>query len=113
MSSAVEVVEQDKIAIVRINRPHARNAVDRATAEALADAFRYFDADERLHVAILTGAGGNFCAGADLKGLAAGKGKTMEGEGGGPEGPTGPLLFKTGDRRGEGDGAGGGPPPRA
>src|SRR5258706_5567990 len=81
MSSAVEVVEQDKIAIVRINRPHARNAVDRATAEALADAFRYFDADERLHVAILTGAGGNFCAGADLKALPAGHGNTMKEDG--------------------------------
>src|SRR5258706_6525667 len=94
MSSAVEVVEQDKIAIVRINRTHARNAVDRATAEALADAFRYFDADERLHVAILTGAGGNFCAGADLKALAAGQGNTMKEDGDGPMGPTRLLLSK-------------------
>src|SRR5258706_1476115 len=98
MSSAVEVVEQDKIAIVRINRPHARNAVDRATAEALADAFRYFDADERLHVAILTGAGGNFCAGADLKALAAGPGKNVEGKRGGPVGAYGPLRFEPPNR---------------
>src|SRR6266851_9729427 len=91
---AVQVLEQDTIAIVTINRPHARNAVDRATAEALADAFRYFDADERLNVAILTGAGGTFCAGADLKALASGQGNTMREDGDGPMGPTRLLLSK-------------------
>ena len=53
--------------IVTIDRPEARNAVDGPTAAALADAFRAFDADDTLAVAVLTGAGGTFCAGADLK----------------------------------------------
>jgi enoyl-CoA hydratase len=55
----------DNIHVVQIERPEHRNAVDAATARQLADAFREFDADERSHVAILTGAGGYFCAGAD------------------------------------------------
>ena len=55
------------LAIVTINRPEVRNAVDRATAGELAEAFRRFDADDDLAVAILTGSGGFFCAGADLK----------------------------------------------
>ena len=53
--------------VVTIDRPEVRNAVDRPTAAALADAFRRFDADDALAVAVLTGAGGTFCAGADLK----------------------------------------------
>ncbi|MGB0059070.1 enoyl-CoA hydratase-related protein, partial [Candidatus Binatus sp.] len=68
--SQVEFAVEDKIAIVTINRPEARNAVDQPTAAALADAFRRFDADDALAVAILTGAGGTFCAGADLKAVA-------------------------------------------
>jgi len=65
--SLVEFAIEDEIAIVTINRPEARNAVDQPTAAALADAFRRFDADDALSVAILAGAGGTFCAGADLK----------------------------------------------
>ncbi len=57
------------ICIVTLDRPEARNAVDGPTARELARAFRSFDADERLSVAILTGAGGTFCAGADLKSI--------------------------------------------
>ena len=57
------------LAIVTINRPEVRNAVDRATAGELAAAFRRFDADDDLAVAILTGSGGFFCAGADLRPL--------------------------------------------
>ncbi len=68
--SLVEFAVEDEIAIVTINRPEARNAVDQPTAAALADAFRRFDADTALSVAILTGAGGTFCAGADLKAVA-------------------------------------------
>src|SRR5947209_1999174 len=94
MSSAVQVVEQGKIAIVTIDRPHARNAVDRASAEAMADAFRYFDVNDRLNVAILTGAGGTFCAGADLKALAAGHGNSLNEDGDGPMGPTRLFLSK-------------------
>ena len=65
--SLVEFAVEEEIAIVTINRPEARNAVDQPTAAALADAFRRFDADAALSVAILTGAGGTFCAGADLE----------------------------------------------
>ena len=58
--SMVEFAVEDEIAIVTINRPEARNAVDQPTAAALADAFRRFDADDALSVAVLTGAGGTF-----------------------------------------------------
>ncbi|MGI6548943.1 MAG: crotonase/enoyl-CoA hydratase family protein [Syntrophomonadales bacterium] len=56
-----------KICTITINRPEVKNAVDRNTATQLAEAFRAFDADENLAVAVLWGAGGTFCAGADLK----------------------------------------------
>ncbi len=56
---------------VSITRPKVRNAVDAATGAALAGAFRRFEADANLSVAVLTGAGGHFCAGFDLKALAA------------------------------------------
>jgi enoyl-CoA hydratase len=82
------------ISIVTIDRPAVRNAVDGATAVALADAFRRFDADVDQSVAILTGAGGTFCAGADLKALAAGRGNRVEADGDGPMGPTRMLLSK-------------------
>jgi enoyl-CoA hydratase len=85
---------RERIAIVTIDRPHVRNAVDRATADELARAFREFDADDGLDVAILTGSGGNFCAGADLKGVATGQGNRMSEEGDGPMGPTRMLLSK-------------------
>jgi len=60
------------VRIIAINRPERRNAVDAATALELIDAFNAFDMDESASVAILTGVGGAFCAGADLKALAAG-----------------------------------------
>ncbi|MHB8383270.1 MAG: crotonase/enoyl-CoA hydratase family protein [Candidatus Binataceae bacterium] len=82
------------IAIVTINRPAARNAVDRPTAAALAEAFRRFDADASLAVAILTGAGGFFCAGADLKAVATERGNRVAAEGDGPLGCTRMLLGK-------------------
>jgi len=82
------------ITVVTIDRPAVRNAVDGATAAALADAFRRFDADSDQSVAILTGAGGTFCAGADLKALAAGRGNPFEADGDGPMGPTRMLLSK-------------------
>lgn len=53
---------RDAVAIVTIDRPERRNAVDSETAAALADAFERFDADDGLHVAVLAGAGGHFCA---------------------------------------------------
>ena len=94
MTGAVRVETLDEIAIVTIDRPQARNAVDRAAAIALADAFRAFDRDENLRVAILTGSGGTFCAGADLKALASGDGNQMNDNGDGPMGPTRMLLSK-------------------
>jgi enoyl-CoA hydratase len=81
---------EDRITIVTIQRPAARNAVDRETAEALAYAFRQFDADPVSDVAILTGAGGNFCAGADLKKF----GNRLSADGDGPMGPTRLRLSK-------------------
>ncbi|RIK95946.1 MAG: crotonase/enoyl-CoA hydratase family protein [Proteobacteria bacterium] len=82
------------LAIVTIDRPAVRNAVDGPTASALADAFRRFDADPALAVAILTGAGGTFCAGADLKAIAGGRGNRVTPEGDGPMGPTRMQLGK-------------------
>lgn len=67
--SPVTIERHAPLFTVRINRPEQRNAVDQATAQALAAAFREFDSDEQFKVAILAGAGENFCAGADLKAL--------------------------------------------
>jgi enoyl-CoA hydratase len=92
--SSVEITRRDSTVVVTINRPEARNAVDAATAAALAEAFRSFDRDETLDVAVLTGAGGNFCAGADLKGIASGHANSLTEEGDGPMGPTRMLLSK-------------------
>ena len=79
---------------ITLNRPDRRNAVDRTTAEMLADGFRAFDADEALSVAVLQGAGGNFCAGADLKAFSEGQGNRVEPDGDGPMGPTRMRLRK-------------------
>src|SRR4051794_27554689 len=67
------LVERDgPVTVVSINRPHCRNAVDGATARKLFDAFLAFDADAGASVAVFTGTGGYFCAGADLKAVASG-----------------------------------------
>lgn len=76
------------LAIVTIDRPEVRNAVDRETAAALARAFRTFEDDDALRVAILTGANGTFCAGADLKAVATGGGNRTATDGDGPMGPS-------------------------
>jgi enoyl-CoA hydratase len=92
----VEVSRIPPLLHVRISRPECRNAVDRPTAEALAAAFRDFDADPALAVAILSGAGGNFCAGADLKAVASGEaGRTNRIDPGG-DGPMGPTRMRLG-----------------
>jgi enoyl-CoA hydratase len=70
--SPVLVERDDVVWTITISRPEVRNAVDGPTAHALADAFRAFDADEQACVAVLTGADGQFCAGADLKAVAGG-----------------------------------------
>jgi enoyl-CoA hydratase len=82
------------IAIVTIDRPEVRNAVDRPTAGDLAAAFRRFDADDELAVAILTGANGTFCAGADLKAVSTGGGNRVTDSGDGPMGPSRMRLGK-------------------
>jgi enoyl-CoA hydratase len=94
MSETVRFATEERIAIVTINRPDRRNAVDRPTAEALADAFRRYEADSSLDVAILTGAGNCFCAGADLRAIGEGKPNRIEDDGDGPMGPTRMLLRK-------------------
>jgi enoyl-CoA hydratase len=90
----VRVEHDGPVTIVTIDRPGVRNAVDQPTAAALADAFRDFDADDDRTVAVLTGAGGTFCAGADLKAIAGGTGNRTLPEGDGPMGPTRMLLDK-------------------
>ena len=79
---------------VTIDRPAVRNAVDPETARALEAAFRDFDANDELAVAVLTGAGGNFCAGFDLKALAGGARYAVGETGPGPMGPTRMVLRK-------------------
>ena len=82
------------VRIVTIDRAHCRNAIDLATAEALAQAFRDFDRDDALAVAVLSGAGGHFSAGADLKAVAAGNPNRVAPDGDGPLGPTRMRLGK-------------------
>lgn len=82
------------LAIITIDRPERKNAVDRGTAAAMAQAFRDFEADDELRVAILTGAGGVFCAGADLKAISEGQGNRIDAEGDGPMGPSRMLVDK-------------------
>jgi enoyl-CoA hydratase len=83
-----------KVLIVTINRPEARNAVDSTTAAELSRAFQEFEGDDTLHAAILTGAGGTFCAGADLREIAEGRRPPVDSAGTGPMGPTWLLLSK-------------------
>ena len=66
---AVHYEIEGAVAIITLDRPEARNAVDRPTAEALTDVCARFEADDVLEVAVLAGAGGTFCAGADLKAM--------------------------------------------
>jgi enoyl-CoA hydratase len=84
----------DDVTVITINRPRFRNAVDRSAACELAEAFRVFETDESMAVAILTGAGDTFCAGADLKAIAAGEANRVEETGDGPMGPTRMNLSK-------------------
>jgi enoyl-CoA hydratase len=89
----LEVEKNGPVTTIVINRPERRNAVDAETAEALRQAFDAFEADEDAAVAVLTGAGGSFCAGFDLKSFAE-AGADYDPEGEGPMGPTRRLLAK-------------------
>lgn len=82
------------VLVVLINRPEVKNAVDRQTAQLLADAFRGFERDESLFVCVLGGTGGCFCSGADLKAFATDGGNRLAPEGDGPMGPTRMFLSK-------------------
>jgi len=91
----VLVEKKGPVTTIVINRPECRNAVDRPTAEALAEAFRSFESDEESRVAVLAGAGGCFCAGADLKAISEGRqANRMEPDGDGPMGPSRMFLAK-------------------
>lgn len=82
---------------ITINRPGARNAVDRPTANALREAFEAFEGDDTLHAAVLCGAGGNFCAGADLKAIGDPRRRNemeVTGTGPGPMGPSREMFSK-------------------
>ena len=95
----VEVEKSGKVYTVILNRPEVKNAVDYETSRQLAEAFRAFEADDELYAAVLWGAHGTFCAGADLKALAADPllearrlNEDMAADG--PLGPTRMLLSK-------------------
>jgi enoyl-CoA hydratase len=86
-----------RVAIVTLDRPDVANAIDRPTADELVDTLRRFDADDALAVAVLTGANGTFCAGADLKAMredGAPRASRVAPDGDGPVGPTRMLLGK-------------------
>lgn len=82
------------VTVVTINRLERRNAVDRPTGAALVEAFAEFEGDPDASVAVLTGAGSTFCAGADLQAVAEGSGNRVATDGPGPMGPTRMALSK-------------------
>jgi enoyl-CoA hydratase len=90
----VRVSTRDRVTTVVMDRPDRRNAVDGPMAAELAAAFRAFDADPAADVAVLTGAGGHFCAGADLKSVGGEAGNVVSAAGDGPMGPTRLTLSK-------------------
>jgi enoyl-CoA hydratase len=91
---SVRTERNGPVTTVVLSRPERRNAVDGPTAAALADAFRAFDADDEALVAVLFGEGGTFCAGADLKAIAEGRGNAVRESGDGPMGPSRMQLAK-------------------
>ncbi len=104
MSAPVRVDHDGPVVVVTIDRPDRRNAVDGETASALAEAFRSFEADDALSVAVLTGAGGTFCAGADLTAIGTDRANRVTAFDDGPEvdgpkandpGPMGPTRMLT------------------
>jgi enoyl-CoA hydratase len=103
----IRTARDGAVLTVTIDRPDRRNAVDPSTAEALRRAFDAFEADHSLAVAVLTGAGGHFCAGYDLKTLAT-EGADYDPAGEGPMGPTRRLLSKPGIAAVEGHAVAGG-----
>jgi enoyl-CoA hydratase len=92
----VRITNDGAVCVIAIDRPEVRNAVDGPTAAELAQAFRDFDSDDSLSVAVLTGANGTFCAGADLKAISDGRGNRVDRDVAidGPMGPTRMQLDK-------------------
>ncbi len=90
----VRVERDGPVTVVTLDRPEVRNAVDGPTAAALAEAFRSFEADPDASVAVLTGAGGTFCSGADLTAIGTPEGNRVQPDGDGPMGPTRLRLTK-------------------
>ena len=91
---SVTVERNGPVTTVVLSRPEVRNAVDRQTADELAEAFKAFDADPEALVGVFYGDQGHFCAGADLKAIASGTGNRIEPTGDGPMGPSRLLLSK-------------------
>jgi enoyl-CoA hydratase len=91
---SVRIEKSGVVTTIILGRPERKNAVDRPTAQALADAFRAFEADEEARVAVLHGDHGTFCAGADLKAIGEGNGNRIDPEGDGPMGPSRMVLSK-------------------
>jgi enoyl-CoA hydratase len=94
MPAPIRVEHDGPVTVITIDRPHRRNAVDRVAADALEAAFAEFDQDEDASVAVLAGAEGTFCAGADLQAIASGTGNRVTEDGPGPMGPTRMALSK-------------------
>lgn len=94
MSTPVRVEKNGPITTIILARAQLKNAIDRPTADALAGAFRDFEADKNAKVAVLFGEGGTFCAGADLKAIARGEPNKITPDGDGPLGPTRMVLQK-------------------
>jgi len=91
---SLRIEKNGPVTTVILDRPECRNAIDRPTAEALAEAFRAFEADDEAKIAVLWGDHGHFCAGADLKAVTAGKPVRISTEGDGPLGCTRMVLSK-------------------
>ena len=81
MSEELLTEVRDGVLIVTINRPEAKNAMNKAAAEGIAAAMDRLDAEDDLRVGVLTGAGGTFCSGMDLKGFLRGESPSIEGRG--------------------------------
>jgi enoyl-CoA hydratase len=90
----VRTEQTEAVRTVILDRPQRRNAVDRATADALADAFRRLDADDSVAVGVLCGAGGTFCAGADLTAIAAGRPNRLSPDVEHADAPMGPTRMR-------------------
>jgi enoyl-CoA hydratase len=93
-AGSVLIARDGKVLTVTINRPQVKNAVDSSTARALGEAFQEFERDQELCAAVLTGSGGAFCAGFDLREVAEGRRTAVEESGTGPMGPTWMQLSK-------------------